>query len=68
MIEVELAATEMYFSGVVLHKYCMDLIKQQLYNSQGNGNKTDPLNLPIPKPTLIFNHFGEIEKSLGASI
>lgn len=60
MIEVELAATEMYFGGVLLHKYCMDLLKEQLFNSQGNGNQIDPSNLPIPKNTLIFNHFGEI--------
>lgn len=58
MIEVELAATEMYFSGILLHRYCMDLIREMMETSEGNAPSIDQNNLPIPKPMLIFNHFG----------
>jgi hypothetical protein len=58
----------MYFSGILLHQYCMDLIQEQLGSSDGNGNKIDPTNLPIPKKSMVFNHFGDIEKALGADV
>jgi hypothetical protein len=46
----------------------MDLIQEQLGSSDGNGNKIDPTNLPIPKKSMVFNHFGDIEKALGADV
>lgn len=46
----------------------MDLIRETLSASNGNGSSVNPSNLPIPKKSLIFSHFGDIEKALGADV
>jgi hypothetical protein len=66
MIQVELATTEMYFSGILLHGYCMDLIKEWVEVEEGNATAIDLNNVPIPLKTMVFNHVGELEEALGA--
>lgn len=66
MIEIEIATTELYFSGILLHGYCMDLIKEELASSTGNAHALDPERLPIPLKMMFFNNIGELEEALGA--
>lgn len=66
MIEVELATTEMYFSGILMHGYCMDLIQEWQQGEEGNASSIDSNNLPIPMKAMMFNHIGELEEALGA--
>lgn len=66
MIEIEIATTELYFSGILLHGYCMDLIKEELSSSTGNAHTLDPERLPIPLKMMFFNNIGELEEALGA--
>lgn len=30
LIEAEMVATQMYISGILLHRYCMDILKDEL--------------------------------------
>ena len=65
MIEIELATTQLYFSGIILHGYCMDLIKEWFETSRGNVTSLQPTSVPIPRKILFFGHVGELEKALG---
>jgi hypothetical protein len=46
----------------------MDLIRETFEASDGNANAINPTSLPIPRKSLIFNHFGDVEKALGANV
>ena len=41
MINVEMAITQLYFSGILLHGFCMELIKDLLESSDGNAPEVD---------------------------
>lgn len=54
MIEAEVTATQMYISGVLLHRFCMDILRDEIKDIEGNVDQLVQSNIPIPMGTMIY--------------
>ena len=54
MIEAEVTATQMYISGVLLHRFCMDILRDEIKDIEGNVDQFTQSNIPIPMGAMIY--------------
>jgi hypothetical protein len=57
-----MVATQMYISGILLHRYCMDILLEELRDRNGNMDRIDQMNIPIPMGMMIYESKDEIDK------
>lgn len=68
LIEAEMVATQMYISGILLHRYCMEILSEELKDIEGNVDLIDQKNIPIPMGMMIYQSKDEVDNDKNLSI
>lgn len=44
----------MYISGVLLHRFCMDILRDEIKDTDGNADQISQSNVPVPMGAMIY--------------
>ena len=44
----------MYISGVLLHRFCMDILRDEIKDLNGNIDQFSTSNVPVPMGAMIY--------------
>ena len=62
MIEGQMVTTQMYISGILLHRYCMDILSDQMKEIEGNVDKLNQKMIPVPMGMMAYEDKDEFDK------